>query len=289
MKKIKFAMTLAEVMFVMFIIGIVTTCLIVVFKPKFTRNNVYHIRATLNNIEQVNDYLLSENRENGKWSFDEGEDGVINYCKRFADTVSTKGEVCCSSSCSDYNFVLPTNVSISGLNGDWDEAFNGSENNPKNFKYKDIIFDTNANKEPNQEGVDRFGVRILKNEHYAIPIRPQDGDNNILVNNSLIRYKVIVKRKNGGNDLWYDVYEPIETVTVNGNLTNIKNGISYGSAACITGLADEFLTLSERNSIPYCKELREGAEGICQRYFDCDIQIMDIPTYASMFTVRKSY
>lgn len=246
--KNKKAMTLIELMLVIAIVGIVVSAFIGVIKPKIINRDSYKIKATLYSLQKVDEVALSKQRANGAWSF---TDNVEDVCLSFIDIVNIRKEISCSS--EGDNFVLANGVLISELSGEW----NSPTENIKH-PYIEAYFDINNEGEPDEEGKDIFNFRLFKDEAIIVPTAPE-----ILTETNLAKYRVITLREKQ-NNAYIDTYKVVE---------NTKNGVSFGEAACITGVADEFLTSEEKNSIPNCTRNTSA----CDRYFDCQIQIMDIP------------
>ena len=253
------AMTLLEVIMVLGIVGVLIVLFLGVIKPKIINNDKPKIKATLYNAQKVFEILLANERANGNWTLNSD---MSTVCTKFADMVNTKGNIDCSeNSLNKPNFVMANGVAISGLgSGTWRDPASESSDKIKHW-YRDIAFNINQKKNVNNKGVENenlFKIRIFKDEPILIPL-----STSLLNSKDIARFKVItIKEEQNGT--YIQTYKVVE---------GTQNGVSYGEAACITGIADEFLTQSEKASITNC--IRQTDK--CSRYFDCKIQIMDIP------------
>ncbi len=245
----KKAMTIVEIILALAIIGIVLVSLVGVIRPKILNKDYYKIRATIYNLQKVDELLLAEQRSKGSWSYG---DSVNDVCMLFIDTINLKKEIGCNT--KDKNFVMANGVSVSGFTGAWQTPSDNIKH-----PYIDFTFDVNDEKGENKSGVDIFTVRIFKDEAVIVPVTPA-----LLTSTDITKFRVITKREKQ-NSTYVETYKIVDEA---------KDGVSYGEAACITGIADEFLTESEKQSITNCSRNTSA----CDRYFDCSIQIMDIPS-----------
>ena len=253
----KNAMTLVEIMLVFAIIGIIMTAFVGVVKTRTRDSNLLKIRATMYALQKVSEASMEKLRNEGSWGYavEENDNNPVcnKACVQWADMVNTK-----SVDCNEGTFVMTNGVEISGFSGNWENP--DLVNGPRHF-YKEITFDINGTKSPNTEGVDQFIVRIFKDDPTVVPLT-----NVLLASTNITKYRTIINRE-AQRTTYVSVYKVAD---------DTKNGVSFYNALCYAGGRNEFLKTEDINGLGSCTE-------VCSRYFDCSIQIMDIPSSAANF------
>lgn len=167
----KKAWTISELTVAIIIFTLLCAFGIKVFKPNYNKTKLFAY-ATLLNISKGNSAVME------KFGAIAGDNvgNIDNYCIKFSNQFSIKGEPNCDTLATDRNtklsLVLSNGVTLYGLASDWKEPYDGAP-----FAVKNIAFDIDGDKGFNRVWVDRFPLRVYKGGRYSGAIQLVDCSN----------------------------------------------------------------------------------------------------------------
>lgn len=214
MKIWKNGWTLAELMFAIIIILIITGLLIHIFKPNTQKARIF-MYAMIKNINKGNSAVMEKY---SSIALDDENDEDW-YCVHFADMFTLKSVPKCDKTLAnkDVNLEFPNGVTIQGLANDWLVPYDGAE-----YSMKNIVVDIDGQKGKNKIWVDRFPLKILNGGKYTGTVRIVDcSDDSVYNTNDL---KVTLTTNTGLSPYCKQKFDATGTAVSKGISKTVKSG-----------------------------------------------------------------
>ena len=234
----KNGMILGEVIFALFICGILLGISIYMFKSNDVSKTPF-IYAVMKNLPEVNKVIAEDCFEDGTCGSNmELPDDLAEYCQRLSDNFATSGAVNCSDEITDakntftyysswiQNFRFTNGVAFYNINqkSGWQTVNNNQYNN----QYIDIFMDINgANNGDNTLGTDIFPLRIFKNGD-VVPYEEDDYD--ARDDEEFFGYRIVLNKASDDNTS--DI-RTNEVMDANNGTGTFREKVSYTEAVCL--------------------------------------------------------
>ncbi len=185
----KNAFTLAELTVCIVMMMILAIFAVTNIKPNENKIRLF-VYGAMDNISAVVSTLVSEESSGLTSGNFVTSSGTYDWlCTKVGDYFTLKSEANCNTSASstDVNFTFTNNVTVQGFAAPWTEDSRKAPDGTK-YKYKEFVIDIDGAKGMNEDGIDRFSMRIYSGgllEGALIPI-------NQMTAKEIINYDIFV-------------------------------------------------------------------------------------------------